>query len=122
MWPPAPYCLGRCQYYVTGRDRSHGLPTLSRVWQRVKLSDVSLATRPQYSLVVDEDVKKRTNQPTNSIRFYLKLTRNDTPYSNVTEIVFAVSFFFCLFNNLTSLLLVQDNERLVHQAGEGQDK
>ena len=33
-------------------------PALSRVWQHVKLSDVSLGTRPQYSLVVDEDVKK----------------------------------------------------------------
>ena len=32
--------LGRCQYNVTGWDRSHGLPALSRVWQHVKLSDV----------------------------------------------------------------------------------
>ena len=39
---------------------------LSRVWQHVKLSDVSLGTRPRYSLVVDEDIKKPTNQ-TNKI-------------------------------------------------------
>ena len=31
---------------------------LSRVWQQVKLSDVSLGTRPRYSLTADEDVKK----------------------------------------------------------------
>ena len=37
-------------------------PALSLVWQHVKLSDVSLGTRPRYSLVVDEDVKKPTNQ------------------------------------------------------------
>ena len=39
-------------------DRSHGLSTLSRVWQHLKLSDVSLGARPRYSLVDDEDVKK----------------------------------------------------------------
>ena len=37
-------------------------PLLSRVWQHVKLSEVSLGTRPQNSLVIDEDVKKPTNQ------------------------------------------------------------
>ena len=36
--------------------------SLSRVWQHVQLSDVSVGTRPRYSLVVDEDVKKPTNQ------------------------------------------------------------
>ena len=35
------------------------------MWQYVKLSDVSLGTRPRYSLVVDEDVKK-TNKETNT--------------------------------------------------------
>ena len=55
--PPAPYWLGRCQYNVTGWDRRHGLHTLSRVWQHVKLSDVSLGTHPRCTLVVDEDVK-----------------------------------------------------------------
>ena len=50
--------------YVTGWDRSHGLPALSHVWQHVKLSDaLCVAARPRYSLVVDEDVKKPTNQP-----------------------------------------------------------
>ena len=41
---------------------------LSRVWQYVKLSDVSLGTRPRYSLVADEDIKqptKQTNNPCN---------------------------------------------------------
>ena len=28
--PPAPHWLGRCQYNVSGCDRSHGLPALSR--------------------------------------------------------------------------------------------
>ena len=32
------------------------------MWQHLKLPDVSLAARPRYSLVVDEDVKKPTNQ------------------------------------------------------------
>ena len=58
----APYWLGRCKYDVTGWDRCHGLPTLPRVWQHVKLSDASLGTRPWYILVVDKDVKKPTNQ------------------------------------------------------------
>ena len=40
----------------------NGLPALSREWQHVKLSDVSLGTRPQYNLVVYEDAKKPTNQ------------------------------------------------------------
>ena len=62
MWPPAPYWLGRCQYNVTGRDKSHGLPALSRMWQHVKLSDVSLGTCPRYSLVVDENVEKPNKQ------------------------------------------------------------
>ena len=57
-----PYWLGRCQYNVTGLDRSHGYPALSRVWQHVKLSDASLRTRPLYSLFVDEDVKKPNKQ------------------------------------------------------------
>ena len=62
LWPPAPDWLGRCQYNVIGRDRSHGLLALSRVWQHIKLSliisGISLRTRPRYGLVVDEDVKK----------------------------------------------------------------
>ena len=58
LGPPAPYKLGRNQYNVTVRDRSHGLPVLSRVWQYVILSDVGLATHPRYSLVVDEHVQK----------------------------------------------------------------
>ena len=62
LWPPAPFWLGRCRYNVTSRDRSHGLPALSHVWHHIKLSDVSLGTRPRYSLVVDEDVKKPSKQ------------------------------------------------------------
>ena len=33
------------------------IEALSRVWQHVKLSDVSLGTSPRYRLVFDEDVK-----------------------------------------------------------------
>ena len=58
----APYWLGRCQYNVIGWDRNHGLPTLSCVWQHLKLSDVSLGARWRYSLVVEEDFKKPTKQ------------------------------------------------------------
>ena len=39
---------------------------MSRVWQHVKLSDVSLGNLPQHSLVAEEDVKKpnkQTNDP-----------------------------------------------------------
>ena len=36
--------------------------SVSRVWQHIKLSDVSLGTRPQYSLVAEEDVKKPKKQ------------------------------------------------------------
>ena len=35
---------------------------LSRVWQHVKMSDVSHGTRSRYGLAVDEDVKKPTKQ------------------------------------------------------------
>ena len=34
----------------------------------VKLSDFSLGTRPRYSLVVDEDVKKQTNMMRAEVR------------------------------------------------------
>ena len=58
---------------LTGWERSHGLPALSRVWQHVKLSDVSLKARPRYSLVVDEDVKKpnKPNQTSTKSMHYL---------------------------------------------------
>ena len=54
--------IARYPGIVTGRDRSHCLPALPRVCQHVMLSDVSLGTRPPYSLVVDEEVKKPTKQ------------------------------------------------------------
>ena len=41
---------------------------LSRVWQHLKLSDVSLGVRPQYSLVVDEDVKEPNKQTNKLLR------------------------------------------------------
>ena len=47
---------------MTSGDRSHGLPTLSRVWQHVKLLEVSLEIRPQDSLVAGEDINKPTKQ------------------------------------------------------------
>ena len=37
--------------------------TLSHVWQHLKLSAFSLGVYLQYGQVVDEDVKKPTNQP-----------------------------------------------------------
>ena len=42
--------------------RTMNFPTLCRVWQHVKLSDVSLEARPRYSLVVDKNVKEPNNQ------------------------------------------------------------
>ena len=60
--------VGSVSVNVTGRDRSHGLPALSRVWQHVKLSDALSWARPRYSLVVDEDVKKPTNQTNKQIK------------------------------------------------------
>ena len=42
----------------------HLVTALPRVWQHLNMSDVSLGTRPRYSLFVDEDFNKR-NQPTN---------------------------------------------------------
>ena len=53
-----PHWLGGVSINGTGWDRSHGLPALSRMWQHVKLSDVSLGTGSRYSLVVDEDFEK----------------------------------------------------------------
>ena len=61
---------------MTDWDRSHGLPALSRVWQQLKLSDVSLGTRPRYSLVVDEDVKKPNKQT--SILHFAKKAKTKT--------------------------------------------
>ena len=43
---------------------------LFRVWQPEKLSDVSLATRPRCSLVVDEDVTKSLKKMNIRITFY----------------------------------------------------
>ena len=68
---------------VAAHDRSHDLPALSRVWQHVKLSDVSLRTRPRYSLVVEEDVKKQ-NKP-NQIELFLSLS---FPLSFLLEAIF----------------------------------
>ena len=42
---------------------------LSRVWQYVKLSGISLGTRPRYKLVVDEDVKKPKKKKTRLLPF-----------------------------------------------------
>ena len=52
------------QYNVTGWDRSHGLqaPLFLVCGSTYKMSVASLRARPRYSLVVDEDVKKPTQQ------------------------------------------------------------
>ena len=47
---------------------------LCLVWQHVKLSDVSLGTRPLYSLDVEEDVNKSIKQSALSCCFFLVLT------------------------------------------------
>ena len=65
---------------VTGWDRSHGLPTLSRMWQHVKLSDVS----QRYSVVVDEDVKKPDKQ-THTAHETPTLTLSFDDYPRETE-------------------------------------
>ena len=60
------------QSNVTGSDRIHGDPALSRVWQHVKLSDVSHGSRPRYDLLANEDVKKpnqRNKQYSNSMLY-----------------------------------------------------
>ena len=53
---PAPYCMGRCQYIVTGWDRN---PLCLCVVARM-MSDTSLGSRPRDSLVTDGDFKKPT--------------------------------------------------------------
>ena len=62
LWPPPSYWLGRCQYNVTGWDRSHGLPALSCVRQQLTLLDDSLGLLPRCSLVADENIKKPNKQ------------------------------------------------------------
>ena len=99
LWP-APYWLGQCQYDVTGGDRSHGFPALSRVWQHVKLSDVSLGTRPRYSLDAYEDVKKPTKQTEIlSLSLFLHLSTFISLYLCIyyLSISFYLSIFLYLF-------------------------
>ena len=79
LWPHAPYWLGRCEYNVTGWERSHALAALSRVWQHVKLSDVSLGTRPSHSLVVDEGVKKPIKQRNKQTNYPLWIKNPRSP-------------------------------------------
>ena len=62
--PPPPHSI-YLAFPLIQCDRGHGLPAPSRVWQYVKFPDVSLGTRPRYSQVVDEDVKKPTKQTNN---------------------------------------------------------
>ena len=50
-----------CQYNVTGWDRSHGLPNLSRVWQHIKLSDVSLDDKLNWQMH-SSAVRKKLNR------------------------------------------------------------
>ena len=67
---------GGCHYNATCWDGSHGPSALSRVWQHVKLSDVSLGTGPWYSVVADKDVKNPRKE---------------------TKLPFACSFLNCFF-------------------------
>ena len=44
------FFLPLCPSLIMWRaDASHGIPTLSHVWQQVKLSEISLGTRPLYN-------------------------------------------------------------------------
>ena len=63
------------------------------MWQHVKLSDVSLGILPRYSLVVDEDVKKPTNQPNKQTRSELseRGSKNKGRYSSGDDINFVVA-------------------------------
>ena len=56
-----PVSLSMLQGCVVNFINLYFFTNSSRVWQDLKLSDVSVGTRPRYSLVVGEDVKK-TNQ------------------------------------------------------------
>ena len=87
LWQPALYCLGRCQYSVTGWDRSYDLLALSRVWQHVKLSDVSLGDRsaiyPSCSWGCEEidQTNKQTLKPEKNVSLsarHLNLYRDRT--------------------------------------------
>ena len=63
-----------------------GLAALSRMWQHVKLSDVSLDTRPRYSLIIDEDFKK-TNQPNKQTN---KPSLYNSFFKNTLSIIFLI--------------------------------
>ena len=65
LWLPAPNWLGRCQYNVTGRDRtekSWSSSSVSCVAARKNCQTLCLGARPRYNLVIDEDVKKPNKQ------------------------------------------------------------
>ena len=67
---PLPTGLVGVSMMWPAENRSHGLRDLSRMWQHLKLSDVSLGNLPLYSLDIDEEVKKPTYQ-TNKLTSWL---------------------------------------------------
>ncbi|RUS72543.1 hypothetical protein EGW08_019696 [Elysia chlorotica] len=46
--------------------KSHGIPTMSRIWQHIKLSDISLEARPQYSLYGADENKNANDENKNA--------------------------------------------------------
>ena len=83
LWPPAPYWLGQCQYNVTGWDRSHGLPNLSRVWQHVKFSDVSLDDKLNWQMHSSAVCKKLNRR-----MFFLRKLRSLKIYAIVLSLFY----------------------------------
>ena len=58
----AAHWLSWCQYNVTEWNKIYGLAALSRVWQPVKFSDLSIEPRPRDNLVADKNIKKPKKQ------------------------------------------------------------
>ena len=80
-----PPSLSLSMSFILLTSHSSLLAASSRMWQHVKLSDVSLGTLPRYSLVVDEDVKKPNKQTSN--QKHLLCTPNPTPSLSLIEVM-----------------------------------
>ena len=65
------FFFGKGLFFYPLRQKSWSIRSVSYVAAR-KMSDVSLGTRPRYSLVVDEDVKKPTKQTNRALHVWNK--------------------------------------------------
>ena len=84
---------------------SYRIAPLSRVWQHIKLSDVSLGTPPRYSLVADEDGKNPNKQQKSAIvkaLFIFYKMEIDETYGYFAY-YFTVLYSFQLNTNLFSI-------------------